>query len=139
MAGKIVIDSQRCKGCGLFVEACPNGCIKMSTSSNEKGYSYAQLTDGTCSGCGMCAIMCSEAVIEVYRDDSKDIVDLGPKKKTQKTRFRRIGPLITHRNQLFFSVLPGENSETFVLRQFALGLHYSTTTTGGQIYFLRYI
>ncbi len=68
MAGKIVIDTEKCKGCRLCVGVCPQGCIVISKTSNSNGYLPAELGGDGCSGCAMCAVMCPEAVIEVYQD-----------------------------------------------------------------------
>ena len=72
MAGKIVIDTERCKGCGLCVSACPKNCIVICTKSNKHGYFPAQANNTDCTGCAACGIICPEAIIEVYRDDSGD-------------------------------------------------------------------
>lgn len=67
--GIIVIDTERCKGCGLCVEACPKKIVSLAARAvNRKGYSYATLTqDDTCIGCTSCAIVCPDACITVYR------------------------------------------------------------------------
>jgi 2-oxoglutarate ferredoxin oxidoreductase subunit delta len=67
--GRIVIDSERCKGCELCVDACPQRVIRMSSSFNAAGYRPAQLADpaGACTGCCVCAIVCPDAAITVYR------------------------------------------------------------------------
>ena len=70
MAGKIIIDTERCKGCGLCVVVCPKECILISKSSNKAGYFPAQTNNSECTGCAMCAIVCPEAIIEVYRDEN---------------------------------------------------------------------
>ena len=70
MAGKIIIDTERCKGCGLCVAACPKGCIVISEKSNKNGYFPAQANNNTCTGCAMCAVICPETIIEVQRDDN---------------------------------------------------------------------
>jgi 2-oxoglutarate ferredoxin oxidoreductase subunit delta len=69
MAGKIIIDIQRCKGCGLCVQVCPKNSIVISKQSNKTGYFPAQASNADCTGCAMCAIICPEAIIEVYRED----------------------------------------------------------------------
>ncbi|OHB57786.1 MAG: hypothetical protein A2173_00200 [Planctomycetes bacterium RBG_13_44_8b] len=91
MAGKIIIDIERCKGCGLCISVCPKHGIVISKSSNKAGYfpaqpvnnsdSFDKLTTG-CTGCAMCAIICPEAGIEVYRDDDGTIeINTVPNKK----------------------------------------------------------
>jgi len=84
MAGKIIIDSERCKGCGLCVEVCPKSCIAISKKSNKSGYFPAQATNSDCTGCAACAIICPDVAIEVYRDDTNKIeitTDSGKKAK----------------------------------------------------------
>ena len=67
--GRIVIDSERCKGCELCTTVCPQDVIRMSSSFNSMGYRCAQLIDpaGACTGCAVCAIVCPDAAITVYR------------------------------------------------------------------------
>jgi 2-oxoglutarate ferredoxin oxidoreductase subunit delta len=71
MVGKIVIDTERCKGCELCVIACPKQIIVISRNSNQNGYFPAQTDNHGCTGCGICALLCPEAIIEVYRDESE--------------------------------------------------------------------
>jgi len=67
--GKIKIDTERCKGCGLCVEACPKNVIAISKHSNKNGYFPAEVVNIIdCFGCAFCAIICPDAAIEVYRD-----------------------------------------------------------------------
>jgi len=81
MAGEIIIDTERCKGCGLCVAVCPKNCIVISKCSNKNGYFPAQATNRGCTGCAMCAIICPEAIIEVYRDDNVVAVESSKKDK----------------------------------------------------------
>jgi 2-oxoglutarate ferredoxin oxidoreductase subunit delta len=69
MQGKIEINSKLCKGCYLCVEACPRKLIHISTSINEFGTNFAifEDKDSKCTACMLCAIMCPDAAIEVYK------------------------------------------------------------------------
>jgi len=83
MAGKIIIDLERCKGCSLCVEVCPKNCIVISNHLNKNGYFTAQANNHNCTGCAMCAVICPEAIIEVYRNSN--IAVEPDKKKTTLT------------------------------------------------------
>jgi 2-oxoglutarate ferredoxin oxidoreductase subunit delta len=71
--GKIVIDRERCKGCLLCIEVCPNSNIEEDKALNKKGYSPARFKEISeegkkgCTGCAQCATVCPEVAIEVYR------------------------------------------------------------------------
>ena len=80
MAGKITIDIERCKGCGLCVTVCPRNGIVISKRSNKNGYFPAQAANSDCAGCANCAIICPEAIIEVCRDN-KIVAQPGKKPK----------------------------------------------------------
>jgi 2-oxoglutarate ferredoxin oxidoreductase subunit delta len=69
MAGKIKIDTERCKGCGLCVAVCPKKGIAISKKSNKSGYFPAEAANSDCTGCAVCAIVCPDAAIEVYCDE----------------------------------------------------------------------
>jgi len=65
---KIDINRDRCKGCYLCIEYCPNSCIVKDTSLNNKGAIPVTFNkNAKCSGCGFCAIICPDVCIEVYR------------------------------------------------------------------------
>jgi 2-oxoglutarate ferredoxin oxidoreductase subunit delta len=84
MAGKIIINIERCKGCGLCVMVCPKGSIIISAKSNKNGFFPAQADNTECTGCGNCAIMCPEAIIEVFRDQSSNIETIAETDKKPK-------------------------------------------------------
>lgn len=77
---KIKIDKDRCKGCYLCVMNCPNGLIKVSKALNVKGVRPAVFSGGKparlkskyvrsggCTGCGMCAVICPDCGIIIYK------------------------------------------------------------------------
>ena len=66
---KLTFRTDRCKGCGLCVSACPKGLIAIAKDKiNQKGHHPAELTDPeACVGCASCAIMCPDCIIEVER------------------------------------------------------------------------
>jgi 2-oxoglutarate ferredoxin oxidoreductase subunit delta len=67
--GRIVIDSERCKGCELCLAACPPAVIELASELNTKGYRPAvYMANGQCTGCALCAVVCPDACITVYRD-----------------------------------------------------------------------
>ena len=67
--GRIVIDTERCKGCELCVSVCPQHVIRVASTFNAKGYHPAALADpaGACTGCAVCAIICPDTAITVFR------------------------------------------------------------------------
>jgi 2-oxoglutarate ferredoxin oxidoreductase subunit delta len=84
MAGKIIIDKERCKGCTLCVTVCPHNVITLSEKANSKGYFPAEATNPGCTGCANCAIVCPDCAIEVYRDgDVSNIKSINPAKKNK--------------------------------------------------------
>ncbi len=66
--GKILVDRERCKGCGVCVAACPLNVLALSNEVNSKGYPVAMMaTPEACTGCASCGISCPDACITVYR------------------------------------------------------------------------
>ncbi len=67
--GMIVIDTDRCKGCGLCTHVCPPNILALSSEAfNAKGYHPVVMTDPeACIGCGACATICPDVVFTVYR------------------------------------------------------------------------
>jgi len=65
--GDIIIDIEKCKGCELCVEACPQHSLQKSRQVNSKGYLYIVRIEDNCTGCTNCALVCPEGVIKVYR------------------------------------------------------------------------
>ena len=82
MVNKVIINTERCKGCGLCVAVCPSKCIVIARCSNINGYFPAHASNINCTGCGMCSIICPETIIEVYKDSN--ILAIEPGKKSYR-------------------------------------------------------
>lgn len=67
--GYVLIDLDRCKGCGLCTHVCPVNILELSqTAFNAKGYHPVIVTDvDKCIGCSSCATICPDVVFTVYR------------------------------------------------------------------------
>ena len=66
--GRPVIDIDRCKGCALCTEACPQKILEMSIATNNQGNSYSQCIDESkCTACTMCAVQCPDSAIQIYK------------------------------------------------------------------------
>ena len=66
--GKVTIDANECKGCGLCVDACPPECLALLPDLNAQGVHPAYYAGEGCTGCGICFYVCPEpGAITVYR------------------------------------------------------------------------
>lgn len=67
--GEIVIDEAYCKGCGYCVKFCARGCIEQNGAKfSPQGYLLPEFVNtDKCNACGICAWLCPDQAIEVYR------------------------------------------------------------------------
>jgi len=63
----VIIDQERCKGCGLCSRFCPVSILKIDTEKlNKKGYHPSSVIKmEKCLGCGNCAVVCPDAAITI--------------------------------------------------------------------------
>ena len=66
---KVTFREERCKGCGLCVNACPKKLVHLDENRlNSQGHHPACVTEqDKCIGCAFCATMCPDCVITVER------------------------------------------------------------------------
>ena len=68
--GQVIINKERCKGCGYCTEFCLRQALEISQEINSKGYTIAELADEKkCLGCGLCEIICPEFAIQVLNEN----------------------------------------------------------------------
>lgn len=66
---KLVFDVSKCKGCQLCVNFCNKKVLALGKKLNKLGYRYVVVeNEDACIACGVCAEICPDAVIEVWRD-----------------------------------------------------------------------
>ena len=64
-----IFETEKCKGCGLCVAACPQKIVAQESGTlNKKGYNYASCREpAKCKSCAFCAITCPDLVITVTK------------------------------------------------------------------------
>lgn len=69
MAGRVIFDENKCKGCELCTTVCPVKIVVMDKERiNVKGYHPATVKEmEKCTACTSCAKICPDVVIRVER------------------------------------------------------------------------
>jgi 2-oxoglutarate ferredoxin oxidoreductase subunit delta len=66
--GRIRVDVERCKGCGLCLASCPKGQIRLAAEVDGRGIRVAHFDgDQRCTACGHCFAVCPDVAITVFR------------------------------------------------------------------------
>ncbi len=67
--GKVEINTDYCKGCELCTLACARKLLKIGAAFNRNGNYTVEFVDakGECNGCALCAEMCPDVAIEVWK------------------------------------------------------------------------
>ena len=61
-----VIESRRCKSCGLCVAVCPKKVLEIGSELNEQGYNYVvQARPEDCIKCNLCGVVCPDIALGV--------------------------------------------------------------------------
>jgi len=65
---KVDVLTELCKSCLYCIEVCPKKILGLSKEVNTKGYQHvAAVRPDECTGCALCAIMCPDAAIEIWK------------------------------------------------------------------------
>ena len=67
---KLKIYNEKCKGCKLCVDVCPQNVLEMDGRVNKKGMQYIIIKNPEkCTQCGLCALVCPDCAIELIEED----------------------------------------------------------------------
>ncbi len=64
--GQVCLIPDRCKGCRLCIQFCPEQVLRESRKANGKGYHYPEVAPGkdeACVHCEFCTMICPEFAI----------------------------------------------------------------------------
>jgi 2-oxoglutarate ferredoxin oxidoreductase subunit delta len=64
--GQVYIIPERCKGCRMCIQFCPQEVLQESRLSNAKGYHYPEVApekETSCVHCEFCTMVCPEFAI----------------------------------------------------------------------------
>ncbi len=66
--GRPEIDVERCKGCALCLQVCPEEILRQAEEFNRQGHRYAEcFAPERCTACLACAIICPDMAIRIWR------------------------------------------------------------------------
>jgi 2-oxoglutarate ferredoxin oxidoreductase subunit delta len=69
--GWIEVNELFCKACELCVLNCPQDVLALDIDHlTPKGYHPVHLVKEGCTGCAICAVVCPDAALTVYREKS---------------------------------------------------------------------
>ncbi|MBN1582129.1 MAG: 4Fe-4S binding protein [Anaerolineae bacterium] len=88
----IYVDVARCTGCGVCVEVCPTGAVRLMEGGT--GY-YAEIDEEKCRKCGVCVEACPvEAIVsQVEPAMEGEIVMVKAKPVPVKSQYREVRPV----------------------------------------------
>ena len=69
---RIIVNEDKCRGCGLCVEMCPKSVLRIASRFNKDGLNPVEQFDpDNCIGCATCALMCPHVAIDLVERTKK--------------------------------------------------------------------
>ena len=66
--GRVEVNPELCKGCGICVAFCPQKVLELAQKVNSKGYPVVTpVSPQKCNGCTICAMVCPDVALTVWR------------------------------------------------------------------------
>jgi 2-oxoglutarate ferredoxin oxidoreductase subunit delta len=65
----VIVNKQRCKGCGICINFCPKNVFEFETYLNEGGQHPVRANSDECIGCRACVIMCPDIALELVKEE----------------------------------------------------------------------
>ncbi len=70
---RIIVDDERCRGCGLCIVYCPRQVLGSSSRFNRDGLNpVEQQRPELCIGCATCALMCPHVAIVLVERTARE-------------------------------------------------------------------
>jgi len=67
----LILEKNRCKGCGLCVAFCSRRLLRAGEELNTLGYHPVEMIElERCNGCGNCSVICPDLAIFVQKEES---------------------------------------------------------------------
>jgi 2-oxoglutarate ferredoxin oxidoreductase subunit delta len=63
----VIIDEERCKGCGLCIIFCKKNLLEYKEELNTSGYKPVKYKGEGCTHCSNCYLICPDAAIELIK------------------------------------------------------------------------
>ena len=71
--GRVKILEMYCKGCGLCVEVCKRGALRLSDHVNAQDVHAAEPCEEVeCTLCGRCYLMCPDAAVVLEEEEASE-------------------------------------------------------------------
>jgi 2-oxoglutarate ferredoxin oxidoreductase subunit delta len=65
--GRVEVEANRCKACGLCAHFCPKDCFEPGEGLNPIGFIPMRFKAGAdCTACGNCGLMCPDMALKIW-------------------------------------------------------------------------